>query len=192
MNIYKDNNNVLKLIYATIALFILTVCVYSLILGWKINCDNPENLIIIEKGASANSIADQLKEEFCINNINIFKLGLLITLKNKSIRAGRYNLKGISTVGQLINILTSQSNEQVKVTLIEGWSMERYADELHNQLQLDKDKFLKLCRDYNFASSLGIDAPSLEGFLFPDTYILLKTYTEQDVITVLVNQFKYH
>ena len=70
--------------------------------------------------------------------------------------------------------------------------MERYADELNEKLQLNKNKFLKLCRDYNFASSLGIDAPSLEGFLFPDTYILLKTYTEQDVITVLVNQFKFH
>jgi UPF0755 protein len=38
---------------------------------------------------------------------------------------------------------------------------------------------------------LGIDAPSLEGFLFPDTYIFLNNYTEEDVIQILVNQFKY-
>ena len=31
---------------------------------------------------------------------------------------------------------------------------------------------------------------SLEGFLFPDTYFFLKTYTEKDIIEVLVNQFK--
>ena len=58
-------------------------------------------------------------------------------------------------------------------------------------LLIDSNKFLRLCRDCNFTQSLGIDAPSLEGFLFPDTYILLKTYTEEDVIQVLVNQF-YH
>jgi UPF0755 protein len=49
-----------------------------------------------------------------------------------------------------------------------------------------------LCKDFNFIHSLGVDAPSLEGFLFPDTYILLKTYTEEDIIQILVNQFNYN
>ena len=77
----------------------------------------------------------------------------------------------------------------MRVTLIEGWTLEQFADELKKKLEIDSYKFLRLCRDYNFTHSLGIDAPSLEGFLFPDTYILLKMYTEEDVIQVLVNQF---
>ena len=47
--------------------------------------------------------------------------------------------------------------------------------------------FRALCNDYNFIHSLGIKSLSLEGFLFPDTYMFLKSYTEEDVITVLVN-----
>ena len=39
---------------------------------------------------------------------------------------------------------------------------------------------------------MGIDAPSLEGFLFPDTYIFLKTYTEKDILKILVNQHQHN
>ena len=134
----------------------------------------------------------QLKEELCLQNESIFMIALTLTMKNRQIRSGRYNLRGISSIGQLVNVITSQSSDRVKVTLIEGWTLEHFASELQKKLEIDSNKFLRLCRDYNFTHSLGIDAPSLEGFLFPDTYILLKTYTEEDIIRVLVNQFKHN
>jgi len=161
-------------------------------LNWNVNCKNPDKIITIEKGASATTVAKLLKKELCIENVGVFMVALSITMTTKQIRSGRYNLKGVSTIGQLIDIFTSQSNDRVKVTLIEGWSVEEYAEELRLKLDIDSSKFLELCRDFNFTNSLGINAPSLEGFLFPDTYILLKTYTEEDIINILVNQFHNH
>ena len=176
-------------------LLILMICIlsaYSIILSWDIHCLDPDRLLTISTGSSAQSVATLLKKESCLQNETIFKLALTLTMKNKKIRSGRYNLKGISSVGQLVNVITSPSSDRVKVTLIEGWSLEHFADELKNKMDIDSYKFLRLCRDYNFTYSLGIDAPSLEGFLFPDTYILLKTYTEEDIIRVLVNQFTHN
>ena len=48
-----------------------------------------------------------------------------------------------------------------------------------------------LCYDKNFIKSLGIDLyiQSLEGFLYPDTYVLLKTYNEKDIIKILTKRF---
>ena len=165
---------------------------YSVILSWKINCEHPENLIIIPKGASAAGVAELLKSESCLDNIAIFKLALTMTMKNRSIRTGRYNLKGISSIGQLVKMITSQSDDRLKVTLIEGWTVEQFANELEEKLQIDSYKFIRLSRDYDFVHGMGIDAPSLEGFLFPDTYILLKTYTEEEILKVLVNQFMHN
>ena len=175
-----------------IVLFICILSVYSIILSWDIHCLDPDRLITIAKGSSAQSVATLLKEESCLQNETIFKLALTLTMKNKKIRSGRYNLKGIVTIGQLVDVITSQSSDRVKVTLIEGWSLGHFSDELKKKLDIDSHKFLRLCRDYNFTHSFGIDAPSLEGFLFPDTYILLKTYTEEDIIRVLVNQFAHN
>ena len=175
-----------------LVILICILSVYSIILSWDIHCLDPDRLITIPKGSSAQSVAMLLKEESCLQNETIFKLALTLTMKNKKIRSGRYNLKGISSIGQLVDMITSQSSDRVKVTLIEGWTLEHFADELKNKMDIDSYKFLRLCRDYNFTHSLGIDAPSLEGFLFPDTYILLKTYTEEDIIRVLVNQFTHN
>ena len=176
----------------TLLIVIGVLLFYSIILGWEIDCREPRDLISIPKGASAQSVAALLEENSCLQNESIFKLALTLTMKNKRIIPGRYNVKGISSIGQLVKMITSQSSDRVKVTLIEGWAMERYAEELNKALKIDTYVFLRLCKDFNFIHSLGIDAPSLEGFLAPDTYILLRTYTEENIIRILVNQFNHN
>ena len=176
----------------TLLIVIGALLFYSIILGWEIDCREPSNLISIPKGASAQSVAALLRESSCLQNESIFKLALTLTMKNRHIIPGRYNVKGISSIGQLVKMITSQSSDRVKITLIEGWPMERYAEALNKELKIDTYEFLRLCKDYNFIHSLGIDAPSLEGFLAPDTYILLRTYTEENIIRIMVNQFNHN
>jgi len=176
----------------TFLILIATLLFYSIVLGWKIDCAKPSELIAIPKGASAQSVAVLLKENSCLQNEFMFKLALTLTMKNRRIIPGRYNVKGISSIGQLVKMITSQSSDRVKMTFIEGWSIEKYAEALNNELKIDSYEFLRLCKDYNFIHSLGVDAPSLEGFLAPDTYILLRTYTEENIIRIMVNQFHHN
>ena len=175
-----------------LALFAVGLLFYSIVLSWKIDCEHPENPITIQRGASATAVAQLLKQESCLENTGIFKLALSITMKNRSIRPGRYNLKGISSIGQLVKVISSQSTDRVKVTLIEGWTVEQFSNELKDKLQIDSFEFMRLSRDYDFIHALNLDAPSLEGFLFPDTYILLKTYTEEEILKILVNQHQHN
>ena len=142
MSEYKFQLNFRIKLGIGITLFLLLgiLTLYSIILGWDINCKNPDHLITIEKGSSAQSVATLLKEELCLESESIFKIALTLTMKNKRILSGRYNLKGISSIGQLVNVLTSQSNERVKVTLIEGWTLNKYADELKKKLKIDSYK----------------------------------------------------
>jgi UPF0755 protein len=183
----------IKLVSGIAILFTIVLLIfYSTILNWAIVCKETDELVIIPKGSSAKLVSSLLRQQMCFKNETIFKLALTLKMKNRKIIPGRYNLKGISSIGQLVDMITSQSSDRIKVTLIEGWTTDQIAEELSKKLKIDTYKFLQLCKDFNFINSLGIDAPSLEGFLFPDTYILLKTYTEQDIIQVLVNQFNYN
>ena len=180
------------IVCACMVLFISGLALYSIILSWKIECMHPERLIIIPKGASAGAVAELLDKESCLENQGIFKLALIMTMKSRSTRPGRYNLKGISSIGQLVQMITSQSADRIKVTMVEGWTVEQFADELKDKLQIDSFEFIRLSQDDDFIHTLNLDTPSLEGFLSPDTYILLKTYTEEEILRILVNQYKHN
>ena len=71
--------------------------------------------------------------------------------------------------------------------------MSDIAIHFENTMHIDVEEFISLCYNEKFISSLGIDnTSSLEGYLFPDTYIFLKSYTEKDIIEIMVKQFLFN
>ena len=182
-----------RVVLATLCTIFVSLGILTLvILSWKIQCGDSDQIITIPRVASAKTVSTILKYESCIQNEIILKLALTLTMNNRKIMPGRYTFKGISTIGNMVSLITAASSERQKVTLLEGWTIEQIADELNRKLQIDTYKFISLCKDYNFVHSLNIDAPSIEGFLFPDTYIFLSSYTEEQIITIMVNQFFYN
>ena len=175
-----------------LAILFCIVGFYVIILNWKVECQNLDEFIIIPKGSSASSVSVMLDEAKCFENEGIFKLALIITNNARHIRPGRYDFKGISTMGHLIENITSQPRDLNRVTLVEGWGMEQFANELHDKLKIDVSKFKSLTKDKDFISSLDINSVSLEGFLFPDTYFFLKYHTEKEILKILVDQFHHN
>jgi len=167
---------------------------YTVILSWDITCVDSDQILVIPKGASVNRTIQLIQENGCLSNsdVSVLKLAMTVTSRNGKVIPGRYTFKGISTIGNMVNLITTSSQERKKVTLLEGWTVEEIADELNRTLQIDTYKFISLSKDFNFVHSLNIDAPSIEGFLFPDTYIFLSSYTEEQIIKIMVNQFFYN
>ena len=72
-----------------------------------------------------------------------------LTLKEDNIYAGRYNLSNVTQLGDLISIITSASGLKVKLTFIEGWSVEKYASKLKKTIGIDSARFVDRCKsDY--------------------------------------------
>lgn len=178
--------------FGCIFILVLVIGSYVSIISSEFYCPNPDEIIVIEKGSTLRKVVNVLNKNGCIFNRRYFSTAMRITGKDHNIKFGRYTFKGINNIGELIRLITTDSSERVRVTIIEGWTIEQITLEIGNKLHIDKPKFSKLCRDFNFLHSIGVDGPSLEGFLFPDTYIMLKNYTEEDIIRVLVNQFNYN
>jgi len=51
------------------------------------------------------------------------------------------------------------------------------------------ETFLQLCEDENFIAGLGIDAETLEGYLFPETYRVSSNTTPEELIRMMVKTF---
>ena len=188
-----NNINFIKKHYASfiyIGFFtlILTLIAYVIISTSPFNYPK-DDLVIIKKGSTMQDVINLLNKNNCDYNELFFSFSMRLTGNHRKIKTGRYNFNGINNLGSLIRVITTESSEKVKVTLIEGWTIDKIANEIADKLGVNKEIFIYLCNNYNYIHSLGIKSMSLEGFLFPDTYIFLKSYTEEDIITVLVNNF---
>ncbi len=128
----------------------------------------------IEKGQRSLDILDKLKDNDLINN-KYFSY-LYLKLRNIKIQPGVYYLyTNKSSKDNIIKISKGEIAEK-KLTFIEGWRVEQYA-----QL-LDKEEIVKY-QDY-----IKI-AKQNEGKLYPDTYQIAIKTTPQDIVKKMLNNF---
>jgi len=186
---YSQIAKLIAIVFSIAAVGILSFM--TIIMSVEIRCNNHNEMLTIPKGSSIDEIAQILSERTCIPYKSYFSVAIKMTFNDRNIKAGRYTLKGISNIGELIKMVTNPSAERVKITIFEGYTISQIAHLLEDKLSINSHQFVDLCHDHNFVQTMGISAPSLEGFLYPDTYIFLTSYTEEDVIQILTNQFKF-
>lgn len=172
-----------------IALFFLAI-VYFVILATPLNLHNSNIVITIPQGASLHEITAYLEHLNIINNQSRFILATKLMLKERDLRAGRFNLKRASNYYELIKTLSDWEVETVRVTIPEGLRAREIAKILEKRIGISADGFMKKVMDPNFTHELGIAANNLEGYLFPDSYDLLENDSPEYVIHRMVGRFK--
>ena len=76
-----------------------------------------------------------------------------------------------------------------KITFPEGIRATRIASILQRRLKVDSTRFMKLATDPSFCYSLGINASTLEGYFYPDTYRFDLNPTPEKIIKRMVSRF---
>lgn len=167
-----------------IAAFLLPV-VSLLFWKWATSPVDPRSIqnfrFNIEKGESIDSIGTNLKNKNLIRSKAAFKIAVVTSGLSRSIQAGEFELSQKLTTNQIVQSLTL-GRADVKLTLIEGLRREEMADELEKQFAdkgafFDKEAFLAITE-------------GKEGYLFPDTYIIPKTMSAEEVVSLLLAAFR--
>ena len=152
--------------------------------------NNPEKKIIeIPKGMTINEISFLLKKEKIIENIWLFKLLTKIRW-GMIIKAGEYQLTSSMNMLYLLHTLEQGKILCHKVTIPEGFIIWQIAELLADQGLANKEKFIAIAGDQNMAKEFGLQAKTLEGYLYPDTYHFSKGLSEKSIITTMVHRFK--
>jgi UPF0755 protein len=95
-----------------------------------------------------------------------------------------------------LHVLSVLAKGQVKrhlVTIPEGFTLTQIAQLLENLNLVEKKGFLRETSSPAFINALGLSqlaGPTLEGYLFPDTYHLLREMDPEEVIQMMVHQFR--
>lgn len=148
-----------------------------------------EKTILIEKGASAIEVTFQLKTQGIIGNSYAFLSKIIITNNLKNIQAGEYSLNSNMTTDEIIDILTNGKTTKNTITIIEGWDNKEIGEYLEEkQLFKEEDVIGYNTSNFNFLK----DRPNglgLEGYLFPDTYLIEKNESLEDTIKMILENF---
>jgi UPF0755 protein len=75
------------------------------------------------------------------------------------------------------------------VTLPEDITVNEVARRLSAFKLVNEKEFMTLATDRSFLASLDIEADSIEGYLYPDTYRFDRSMTIKEIIRILVGQF---
>lgn len=88
-----------------------------------------------------------------------------------SLKAGEYIFTGQPNPHQVLRKLSKGSMVQRPITIQEGANLKQIASLLGDGGWLNPTHFLELCHDREFIATLGLNVATLEGYLFPDTYL---------------------
>lgn len=151
----------------------------------------------VSVGENALALGARLERQGIIFSRFAFLWYLVHEEKNNQIIAGQYALSGSLTIPEIALIVTSGKtiSRDVKVTFPEGWTIIKMAERLTAHA-LPGQAFLALAQKplpewrakFDFLGDLPAGA-SLEGYLFPDTYLFAPEATAEDMIVSMLTNF---
>ena len=183
-----------RLVFMCIGLFFLLVV--SLSFGFGLFLVSPANkegvnqVFVVKEGSSLKEVAGELEKGGLITNKTLFVLWARVKGYGKGVRAGEYSLSPAMAPIQLLEILRKGLVILHAVTIPEGFTRHQIADLLEAKGLADKKHFLELTQDEALLRQYGISGPSLEGYLFPDTYHFSRGTPTLAIIDTMVRRFR--
>ena len=147
-------------------------------------------LVDIPEGASVKRIAGILEENGLTKDASRFVLATRLLGQSQSLQAGTYEFgPEVSELGVLLALKYGQVAGR-HVTIPEGYRASQIANLLEGSLGIDAGDFTELVHEPELMVELGVSAPSLEGYLFPETYRFRLDTTARDAVVRMVSACK--
>ena len=151
--------------------------------------DQKEETFVVKKGSGLKSVAIELERKKLIKSKDLFIFWALLKGGSRDIKAGEYSLNQSMSPVTIFTILASGAVKTHPLTIPEGLAAEQIADILAQKDLVDKREFMALAMDKNLAASYHVDGQSLEGYLFPDTYLLSRDMGARQIIDLMIKRF---
>src|SRR5690606_27181049 len=127
----------------------------------------------IEPGTSLKGISRALEAHGVIPDAFVFEAAARLTGEGSRFKAGDYDSPAGTTAMKAMSLLKEGKVKLTPLTIPEGYNLNMIGAMLvEKKLVASIESWRMLVRDPDLIASLGIEAATLEGYLFPDTYML--------------------
>ncbi|MCF8009787.1 MAG: endolytic transglycosylase MltG [Clostridiales bacterium] len=151
--------------------------------------------VTVPEGSDSHHIASILKDKGLIKNKTVFVYYSKFTGSASRLKAGEYDLSPSRSLPAIIDSLVAGTREKtIKYTIPEGYTLEQIGKLLEKKGLVELDKFKKAANrgdfDYPFLEDITEGPGRMEGYLFPDTYQVTNSYSEKEIINIMLERFQ--
>ena len=152
--------------------------------------DGPVRRVHVAPGSSFGAIADSLEAKGVLGSTLVFRLYGRATGAAGQVQAGTYRFREGAGWRKVLDDLTHGRVASERLTVPEGWDVKRIAPDLAALLEIPPDSVLSYMLDTATASKFDVPGPTLEGYLYPATYVVPAGAPLDSVIGRMVREYK--
>lgn len=150
----------------------------------------------VQKGENFALLAKKLQDQGIIRSERALRWYVNFNRPSKSLKRGEFGLYKNMPVPEAVRALTEGKPMEYKFTVPEGFNLFQIAEQIEAKGFATKADFLAAARSPEVVGQLptiesGTKLPrSIEGYVFPDTYLLQKVFTAREIVLVMVARFR--
>ncbi len=147
-----------------------------------------EVVVLIPPRSSLSAIQGYLQAARVIPPDGRFQWYARLRGKATRLQAGEYAFRPGQTPEDVLQILASGRGIRHKITIPEGFSIAQIGGLVETVGLGTREQFIALANDREIPQRLGIEAESLEGYLYPDTYYFSRNQTLSEMVTSMAER----
>jgi UPF0755 protein len=146
--------------------------------------------VIIPRGATFSQATDSLAKAKLVGWPKVFRLYGRVTGGDRNIKPGTYLLKHGTPWSDIVSALNGGHGLVNTITIPEGYTLSQITPLLARTLKVPADSVKVAMRDTALLARLDIPNPTLEGYVFPDTYAFPLGTTARQAVREMVYSFE--
>lgn len=185
----SENLGLTQRILYPVDLFLHRDSLYS-----SLNDAGEDQSFVIAPGESVSMICIRLEQSGLIEDAELFRTYLVYTGLDRQLQSGEFALNpGMAPVEIAMDLMDATPAEAA-VTILAGWRIEEVAANVAGSgLAISQEAFISEAYSPSpaFMSYLPVDtAPTLEGFLFPGSYLIPREAGLPTLLATILTQFR--
>ena len=162
---------------------------FETFLSTPLDLSHEPRIFVVSDDSSVSDVLVQLAQQGLIRKHSEFSALVGYIYGSSELVAGEYNLSSAMTPLQQLEKMRRGDVVKHTLSLRAGVTLSHVA-QLLDQLQIvAEETFLHLAKQPAFLAELGVDAPSAEGYIYPDVWFLSKDMDVEELLELFVKKF---
>jgi UPF0755 protein len=146
--------------------------------------------VTIPPGSSFATAVDSLAHAGIVSSPRLFRFYASARNRDRDLKAGTYAFERGASWNAVLDALTRGKGLVHTVTIPEGFALSNIAPLLGRALSVPPESVMVAASDSSLRHRLDVPTPTLEGYLFPDTYTFAEGTSADEAVHMLVARFE--